>query len=453
MVIARTQCAAALLVPQAPATCLDPRRGVCFGPSAVRILFLNPVGILGGAERALLDLMACLKQQDSTLSLHLLAGTAGPLLDEARALGVDARLLPLPEHLSTLGDTALRGHGPLEALRFARRLAPTSGLLVDHGRALRRDVADISPDLVHSNGIKTHLLSAATAGLPLKRVWHIHDFLGERPLVRRALRLLSPLASAAIANSRAVGDDAREVLFRVPVHVVYNGVDTTHFSPGPADGAQLDRLAGLPEAPEGTLRVGLVATYARWKGQDVFLEAAATLTRLYPTLPVRFYLVGAPLYQTPGSQFSEDELRRLIASRGLAQRVGLVPFQPHPASVYRALDVFVHASTRREPFGLTIAEALACGRPAIVSSASGAAEALTNGTDALLIPPGNVHALVQAMRTLLEDAALRARLGTAARLTAAASFSRERYASEVLALYRTLVRSSPPFESRGVPIP
>ncbi|MFP2932459.1 glycosyltransferase family 4 protein [Pyxidicoccus sp. 3LG] len=406
----------------------------------MRILFLNPVGILGGAERALLDLLACLKRQDAGLSLHLFAGTAGPLLDEARALGVDARLLPLPERLSALGDSALRGRGPVEAWRFARSLAPTPGLLADYGRSLRREVASVRPDLLHSNGIKTHLLSPFTVGLPLKRVWHIHDFLGERPLVRRALGTLSPLASAAIANSRAVGEDTRAVLGRVPVHVVYNGVDVERFTPGPGDGARLDTLAGLPPAPEGTLRVGLIATYARWKGHDVFLEAAAELARLHPALPARFYLVGAPLYRTPGSQFSEDELRRLIASRGLTGRAGLVPFQPEPASVYRALDVFVHASTRREPFGLTIAEALACGRPAIVSRASGAAEGLTDGVDALAVPPGDMDAMVAALRTLLEDGALRARLGEAARLTAVRRFSRERYASEVLAVYRSLVR-------------
>ncbi len=51
----------------------------------------------------------------------------------------------------------------------------------------------------------------------------------------------------------------------VPVHVVDNGVDVARFSPGPAEGARLDALAGLPPAHEGTLRVGLVATYARWK--------------------------------------------------------------------------------------------------------------------------------------------------------------------------------------------
>ncbi|MFY2564148.1 glycosyltransferase family 4 protein [Corallococcus terminator] len=406
----------------------------------MRVLFLNPVGILGGAERALLDLMACLRRLEPGLSLHLLAGTSGPILEEARALGVDARLLSLPERLASLGDSALRGRGPLEAWRFARSLAPTPALLADYGRALRREVASVRPDILHSNGIKTHLLSPVTAGLRLKRVWHVHDFLGERPLVRRALGVLAPLASAAIANSRAVGEDARSVLGQVPVHVVYNGVDVERFAPEPRDDrADLDALAGLPPAPEGTLRVGLVATYARWKGHDLFLAAAEELTRLAPSLPVRFYLVGAPLYQTPGSQFSEAELRNIIERRQLSGRVGLVPFQAEPASVYRALEVFVHASTRREPFGLTIAEALACARPSIVSRESGAAEALTEGVDALTVSPGDPHALVAALRGLLEDAPLRARLGQAARHTAVERFSRERYAREVLTVYRSLV--------------
>ncbi|MCP3103080.1 glycosyltransferase family 4 protein [Myxococcus sp. K15C18031901] len=405
----------------------------------MRILFLNPVGVLGGAERALLDSMAWLRQHAPEASLHLLAGSAGPLLDEARALDVEARLLPLPERLSVLGDSALRGRGVQEAWKFARGMAPTSALLTRYGLALRREAAALRPDLLHSNGIKTHLLSPFTVGLPLKRVWHIHDFLGERPLVRRALSAMAPLASMAIANSHAVGADARTVLGRVPVQVVPNGVDVERFSPAPVDGARLDVLAGLPPAPAGTPRVGLVATYARWKGHDVFLAAAAELTRLAPGLPARFYLVGAPLYQTAGSQFSETELRQLISQRGLEGRVGLVPFQAQPADIYRALDVFVHASTRREPFGLTIAEALACGRPSIISRASGAAESLTDGVDALAIPPGDARALAMAMHSLLTDASLRERLGTSARRTAVEQFSRERYAREILAIYRSLL--------------
>ncbi|WP_426748028.1 glycosyltransferase family 4 protein [Myxococcus faecalis] len=409
----------------------------------MRVLFLNPVGIVGGAERALLDLMSCLRELDAGLSLHLFSGMEGPLLEQARRLGVDARCLPMPSHLSSLGDSALRGQNLGDTLRFASKLLPVPALLASHGHVLRREVARLRPDLIHSNGIKSHLLSAVTAGLPLRRVWHVHDFLGERPLVRRAMGALAPLASAAIANSRAVGDDTREVLLKVPVQVVYNGVDVNRFAPDTGGTADLDTLAGLPPAPAGTSRVGLVATYARWKGQDLFLEAAEALTRVEPSLPVRFYVVGSPLYQTAGSQFSEDELRRLIEQRNLTGRVGLVPFQPDSAPVYRALDVFVHASTRREPFGLTIAEALACARPSIVSRASGAAEALTDGVDALTLAPNDAHALAEALRRLLTDASLRARLGTAARSTAVERFSRQRYAREILAVYRSLLGGQP----------
>lgn len=405
----------------------------------MRILFLNPVGILGGAERALVDLLACLRTLEPGLSLHLLAGTDGPLVETARGLGVEARVLALPDRLSALGDSGLREQGGAALWRFTRELAPTPLLLGRYGLDLRRAVRDAAPDLLHSNGIKTHLLSAATVGLAAPRVWHVHDFLGERPLVRRALSGLHPLASAAIANSHAVGDDARAVLRNVPVHVVPNGVDVERFSPAPGDGANLDTLAALPPAPPGTLRVGLVATYARWKGHDVFLEAAARLTREAPALPVRFYLVGAPLYRTAGSQFTEAELREQVERHGLTGRVGLVPFQPEPARVYRALDVFVHASTRREPFGLTIAEALACGRAAVVSQSSGAAEALRDGADVLAIEPGNANTLAKALRRLLEDTALRDALARAARDTAVRRFSRERYARDILAVYRSLV--------------
>jgi glycosyltransferase involved in cell wall biosynthesis len=404
----------------------------------LRLLFLNPVGILGGAERALIDLLACLRRLDPGSSLFLLVGTPGPLLDEARALGVEARLLPLPEPLSSLGDSGLRNPSPQALWGFARRLAPAPGLLATYLRALRREVQALRPQLIHSNGIKTHLLSPATAGLPVARVWHIHDFVGERPLVRRALRSLRPLATAAIANSEAVGEDAREVLGEVPVQVVYNGVDVERFTPGLGDGARLDGLAGLPPAAEGTLRIGLVATYARWKGHDVFLQAAAELVRACPTVPLRFYLVGAPLYRTQDSQFSEAELRGFVKALGLEEQVGLVPFQQDPVAVYRALDLFVHASTRREPFGLTIAEAMACGRPTVLSRASGAAEQITEGVDALSVPPGAPALLTSALRGLVENAGLREQLGRSARQVAVARFSRERYAQQILSLYRSL---------------
>jgi glycosyltransferase involved in cell wall biosynthesis len=80
----------------------------------------------------------------------------------------------------------------------------------------------------------------------------------------------------------------------------------------------------------------------------------------------------------------------------------------------RALDVVVHASTSPEPFGLVIAEAMACERPVIVSVAGGAAEIVTLGVDALGHHPGDAEGLAARMTELAIDPALRRRLGSAA---------------------------------------
>lgn len=406
----------------------------------MRLLFLNPVAVLGGAERVLLDWMDSLRAAAPSAELGLLTFSEGPLVAEARALGVDARVVPLPERLLRLGDSGQRGRSLLVsaaslALRSARASAEGLGFL----RALRGAVEDFQPSLIHSNGVKSHVLATAVKPARVPLVWHIHDFLGERPLASGLLKPCALRADLAIANSQAVAEDTRALFPRLPVHVVSNAVDVGRFTPEGAS-APLDALAGLAPAPEGCLRVGLVATYARWKGQNVFLEAAACVRAERPGVPLRFYVVGGPLYETPASQFSERELRELAQRHGLGEHVGFVPFQARPEEVFRALDVVVHASTRPEPFGRTIIEGMACAKPVIVSRAGGAAELFTEGKDALGVEPRDVEALARAILSLVDAPERRKALGEAARETAVRRFSRERLGQEALPLYERLLR-------------
>ena len=146
-------------------------------------------------------------------------------------------------------------------------------------------------------------------------------------------------------------------------------------------------------------------------------------------------MIGSPIYQTRGSQFSIEELRNRAAALGLSGRVGFLPYQEQPAEVFRALDVVVHASTRPEPFGRTIVEAMACGKPTIVSNAGGAAELFQDGKDAVGFPLGDVAALADRIRTLAANADLRERIGRSARESAVTRFSRDRLGSEVLKAY------------------
>ena len=201
----------------------------------------------------------------------------------------------------------------------------------------------------------------------------------------RLLRWSARPGVRAVAVSHSVAADAARVLGpRVPVETIYNAVDLDRFAPGPGDGAWLDGLAGLPPAPAGTVRVGLVATYARWKGHDVFLDAVA---RLDPGLPARFYVVGGPIYRSAGSQYSPEELRAKAEALGVAGRVGFAGHQADPEAVYRALDVVVHASTRPEPFGRVIVEAMACGRAVVVLRGGGPRSCSTTASLPWVVPP------------------------------------------------------------------
>lgn len=408
----------------------------------MRILFLSPIGSIGGAERVLLTAVAGVRQTDPSAVVRVLALSDGPLLDAARALGAETEVVPVPVALGKLGDSQLRSGKWLGRLALAARLmlsAPSGALFVWR---LRAAIGRFAPDVVHSNGIKTHLLSRLVCPRRAALVWHLHDFYGLRPMAARLLRRCRVRVRAAVAISRAVADDTAKVLPGVPITTVLNAVDLTRFSPA-AEPLDLDRLAEFPAAPAGTVRVGLVATYAHWKGHRAFLDAARLLAAEAPQLPVRWYIIGGPIYHTT-AQFTEEELRTAAAERGLAARVGFVPFQPEPAGAYRALDVVVHASTLPEPFGLTVVEAMACGRAVVVSAAGGAAELFTDGHDGLGAAPGDVAGLAAAVRRLADDPSLRERLGASARATAEAHFGAARYGPQLLDVYHRLVACPPP---------
>jgi glycosyltransferase involved in cell wall biosynthesis len=103
--------------------------------------------------------------------------------------------------------------------------------------------------------------------------------------------------------------------------------------------------------------------------------------------------------------------------------------------VLRALDIVVHASTAPEPFGLSVAEAMACGRALVASEAGGISEIVQPPVDALTYPPGGRGDLTRHLEKLAADGGLRQRLGEAAREAAVARLDVSRMGRQMLALY------------------
>ena len=420
-----------------------------------KVVYFNPTGTLGGAELCLLDVVAGVRAGRPEWSIKVLLADDGPVRSALERLGIDCDVLPIPSRLAAAGDSDASSTSPLrKLLRLSTTIPSTLGYFLKVRRALRAEGAD----LLQTNGMKAHLLGAwgAPRGLPV--VWQMHDYPGSRPLMARLLKLSRRRGLRVVAVSRSVADDTKALLGpSVPVECIYNAIDIERFSPvepssdssdvgeGHAagrrvdfeddPGAWLDELAGLPPARAGTVRVGLVATYARWKGHDLFLDAASRVS-VTPSPPVRFYVVGGPIYRSAGSQFSLEELEAKANSLGLGGRIGFVPHQGEPAEVFQSLDVVVHASTRPEPFGRVIVEAMACGRALVAMQAGGAAELFEDGVSALGAPPNDPDALADRLSRLIASIDLRASLGREGRKAAIAYFDRNRLGSEWIRAYQ-----------------
>lgn len=418
---------------------------------------------MGGAEVALLNVIAAITEAQPDWQLSLITPDDGPLVTRARSLGATCQVIRFPNSVARLGDSGLSGPaekrvsrlGLLARLLFAAPAIATATL------KLRRALKALNPDVVHTNGFKMHVLGAIARprGTPL--IWHIHDYVSSRPLMARMIRRLCHRCALIIANSESVKRDIEEVCGPgVKVQTVYNAVDTVEFSPE-GERLDLDSLSGLAAngSRDGYVRVGLLATFGRWKGQDVFLRA---LSLLPSDIPWRGYIIGDAIYQTDGSQFSRAELQTLAQELGISNRVGFTGFVERPAAAIRALDIVVHASTHPEPFGLTIVEAMSCGRPVIVSNAGGAVELIeapaihadgngarevTNETVnppsqaiqptriALSHTPGSAQQLAEAMVQLARQPELRARLGSLGQIAVSEFFNVSGFADRLIPVY------------------
>jgi len=401
-----------------------------------RIAFFNPSAQLGGAERVLLDWLCWLRKNQSEVLILLVVTEEGPLVERARSLGCEVRVAEIPKRLQGLGDSF--------GLRFSRLLNP--GIiweLLTYTLKLKHIFRSWLPEILHTNGIKAHLLSVWIVPKNCKIIWWIHDLVSQRKTASRIMRVCSTRVSCAVGISDLVSQDCRQAGLRCRIQTVRNSVDLSRFMPRPRKNGFFERFGIKVPEPDQKLRIGLVATYARWKGHDLFIEAVSKLSEQCRE-GARFFIVGGPAYATAGSQFSQMELIGLAQKFEIADKMVWVPFVENIEDVFNQLDVVIHSSCRPEPFGLTIAEALASGCVVIASRDTGALERLalvkgSMGSPAFLIEPMNAKNLASAMARVIEDEEFRGGLKRNARLFAEGEFNAESVKRRLFDIYQEVV--------------
>ena len=316
------------------------------------MLFLSYSGVLGGAERVLLDCATRLERR------AVLACPEGPLAEAARADGLE--VVPL-------------AYRPMR-MRGARVTAALA--LATLAREARRAARRHEPAVLAAWNARTVLACAATGtGTP---VLAVHHELLPSAGVAAAVRLATRRAEHVVATSHAVARDLRAPT----ATVLHPGVDLARFTPRPAP----------PPDPPRALVLGALV---RWKRVELALEVAARVPELQLTV------AGAAL---PGdSDEYAAELRRRAAAPNLNGRVTFAGALEDPRPALADAHVLLHCADA-EPYGMVLVEALACGRPVVAPAAAGPLEIVAAGAGRLY-PPGDAEAGARALREALADPA------------------------------------------------
>ena len=327
------------------------------------------------------------------------------------------------------------GLGPAAARRGAEVAPWAAGrapgfALAREVRSADRVIRTVRPDLLHLHSAKAGLAGRLAARGRVPTVFQPHAWSYEA--------VSGPAARAAVRWERAAARWAERVLcvseaerasglrhgVRARWAVVPNGVDTEHFRPPrhrAAVRAALPALAGLdPDAP----LVVCVGRLCPQKGQDVLLRAWPAVAARLPQ--ARLVLVGD----------GPDHARLL---RAASPGVLLAGPAADPLPWYQAADVVVQPS-RWEGMALAPLEAMACGRPVVVTDVDGARESLPPAdTAGCVVPPDDPAALAAALLRLLTDPALRTAAGTRAVAHARAHHDIRATTAAVTALYTSLL--------------
>ncbi len=373
------------------------------------LLFVSSYTGLGGGETATLTLARHLPRE---ITPHLLVPSEGDFSATWREQGWPVHVMPY-RGASVYFVPALWAQLPIR-------------------RKIERLLRECNIDLIHSDyhTLPMALPAAERASVPL--VWTVMGWwFRPKPWQRGFFR--RPVAT--FAHSEAI---KRGFLGKPPfmspeaIHLLYPGVDTTHFTPR-VDGQALRREIGVrANAP----LVALVARFQVVKGHDIFIRAAWEIGRRIPE--THFVIVGGNT-QSPADVTFRERVMALIDREPYSKaRFHVLGQREDVAPVLAAADVVVCPS-HFESFGVVNVEAMASGTPVVSTNNGGPAEVVVDGVTGFLVPPKDPSALAARVIELLYSADTRRAFGAAGRLRATQTFSADATAEAFMTVVQPLL--------------
>ena len=373
---------------------------------SIRVLTVLPTLHCGGTENQVTTLTRALADAGFDLEVACMH-RAGPLVNTLTERDIPLREYPISSFLSP------RAIG--QQVRLARHIVSRRTQIV-HAYSFYGNVFAIPP--AAAVGVPVIIASVRDRGVYLT------------PRQTRAQKYICHLADRILVNAEAVKAWLLEQGYPLnKIVVIHNGVDVSRFD-APPDSNQIHQQLGL--AP-GERMVTVVSRVTRLKGLEQFIDAASLLAPWFPT--VRFLIAGEA---SAGDGEYVTALKQRAEHMGVGRRVLFTGHRFDVPAVLGSAAVSVMPSLN-EALSNVLLESMAAGAPIVATRVGGTPEAIANGRTGLLVPAGDPKALSEAIARLLQEPALAAALGCAARRAAESNFSLSRMVAATEQLYRDLL--------------
>ena len=284
-------------------------------------------------------------------------------------------------------------------------------------------------ELVHTHSDlrygKPEIIAARMAGIPC--ISHHHGYAKYTYFDRLFARFVSAniYISNDVAEYHISGGESR-----AKGKIIHNGVNLSNFIQQD-DGLKVRKEFGFTT---DQILVGIVARLDWWKGHEFFLEAMAEVVKKkYDTKGL--IIGGLAELNYDSSKRYLDKLHHMVNSLGLEEKIVFLGHRNDVPRLISSLDVVVHASSTPEPFGLTVIEGMAAGKPVVATSAGGVLDIIEDGVNGLLVPCKDSKAMATAILQILSNRDKAKKMGLAARRYVAEKFTVQQQVTSVQKLY------------------
>ncbi|WP_213951309.1 glycosyltransferase family 4 protein [Tepidanaerobacter syntrophicus] len=292
-------------------------------------------------------------------------------------------------------------------------------------KSLRRIISQEKFDIVHTHASFAGRIAGKMAGAKVVMTRHSIMGGGAGPVKRMITRLISRIfTDKIIAISRAVKINLIES--GVPadmITIIYNGIDTTKFEG--VKGTLRKELNITPDTPI----IGMVARLVPEKGYEYAINAFYRVIKDYPNA----------LLVIIGSGSLEKNLKNMCSELGIESNVIFMGYRQDVENLMADFDLFVLSSVS-EGLGLSLLEAMALGKPVVATITGGIPEVIKDGTNGLLVQPGNDVYLAESIVKILSDKDLARRLGDEAKKTVVEKFSSKTMIEKTEKVYQEVLQ-------------